>query len=320
MNVHQKTLLTEDVAGLDITDSFVSAARVKTRSRGGFQIKNAGWMPVPEGADEQAIAATIKKLWKKCRINTYSVCSCFRSRRLNVKRFHYTDLDPEDLRATLTLEVESILRRSSETFHLDWQLEKERPENPGEINGTYVVAPRDEVDRHLRILKLAGLTPSSLDIAHASLTNLYLALHAAPASDESVGIIHTTEHTIDMVFITGGPTIHTQTLLSLNDTCAESTDYLFQNIKDAIEYARVKQGLGPLKELLLTGQPMASMELLSRIEMVLPHAARYWNPLDEENVRATGRGVTKEVLESGAAMLATSIGTALRRNIHHAAI
>jgi Tfp pilus assembly PilM family ATPase len=319
MSIKPPRTQTQDIAGLDITDRYVSAARIVFKRNGGFQVKNGGWLPLSDEASDQEVVATIKNLWHKCRINTYSVCSCFRSRKTTVKRFAYTDLSPDDLASTVRLEMEATLHRPANDFYFDWHLDPTDPANPGRLQGCSVAAPREDVDHHLQLLKTAGLTPSSLDIPPAALANLYLELHTAPQTDETVGLLNITAHTADLVFITHGGCFHTKTLLSLNERWQNNADYLLQHLQDNLRHAEIKLQLPPVRRMLLTGQQLAAMELKTRLDFASDLDAQYWDPVKMNGVRMSGAGILKESREMGGAMLATSIGTALRR-VSHAAV
>ena len=63
----------ENIAGINIGDGFVSAARLIRRGRKKIQLTHGGWIEYASDASEEEIIETIRVLWKKTRMPTRTV-------------------------------------------------------------------------------------------------------------------------------------------------------------------------------------------------------------------------------------------------------
>ena len=151
----------ENLAGIHVADGVVSAARIVRRGRRKILLTHAGWMEYAPDAPDAEIVQAIRRLWKKIRMPTRTVCNGLYTRSLCLKYFKYPDLAPRELTSALQLEAEESLQLPPEQIALDWHLN--RPKNDpytqrGEqLHGVLVAVAKKEVNRQLNLLKQARL-------------------------------------------------------------------------------------------------------------------------------------------------------------------
>ena len=72
----------ENIAGINIGDGVVSAARIVRRGRKKIMLTHAGWMEYAPDASDTEIVKVIRTLWKMAKMPTRTVCTGLQSRSL----------------------------------------------------------------------------------------------------------------------------------------------------------------------------------------------------------------------------------------------
>ena len=83
------------------------------RGRKKIVLTHAGWQEYAPDASDDEIAQVIRKLWRKTRMPTRTVCGGLQSRSLCLKYFRYPDLSQMELASALKLEAEETLQRNN---------------------------------------------------------------------------------------------------------------------------------------------------------------------------------------------------------------
>ncbi|MFT5125033.1 MAG: Tfp pilus assembly PilM family ATPase [Verrucomicrobiales bacterium] len=307
----------EDIAGLDMTDRYISVARLVMNGRNRIVLCNAGWVEVDPDATDHERALAIRRLWKQCGLSTYTVCSCFRSRKLLTRRFDFPGSSVGELNALLQTELTDLLGAGHAPYFLDWHLDADSVAGSENCRGLFVAAPQVDVDRHLALLNLAGLYPAVLDIASTSIANLYLELNGPPDEGETIGLVNLSDHSADVALLSGGPQLHAYTAISLSEPWENNLDYLAGNVRDLLEYARHKLHWQSVDRLLFTGREIPLDFIRERLG--LEGLLETWDPSVQLSSRIRSRKSRHQLSEQQGQLLTTSLGAALRR-VNHAAV
>ena len=307
----------ESIAGINIGDGFVSASRVVRKGRRKIMLTHAGWMEYSPDASDAEIVQVIRKLWKKCKMPTKTVCAGLQSQSLCLKYFKYPDLSPMELTSALKLEAEETLQLPPEQIMLDWHLN--RPKNDpytqlGEqLQGILVAVSKDQVNRRMTLLKKAGLYPVVMDIGNTSLCNLYLALRGDKVSpDNAVCVVNLSRYNADISILYNDHYIYPRTIISRSAEWASKVQYLIENISDALLYYHVKVDKTPVTQLVLTGFVPPNPDFVAQIHDTIGLPTEVWSPLNDENFQIAHSVKNSKVCDVVTPLMTTSLGLGLR--------
>lgn len=308
----------ESIAGLNIGDGFVSASRIVRRGRKKIVLTHAGWMEYAPDATDDEIVQIIRKLWKKCRMPTRTVCAGLHSRSLCLKFFKYPDLSQMELVSALKLEAEETLQLPPEQIMLDWHLNRPRNDpytQQGEqLQGILVAVSKDQVVRQMNLLKKAKLLPVIVDVGCTSLCNLFLTLRGDTVnSDNAVCVVNLSRYTADISILYNDHYIYPRTIISRSADWESKVQYLIENISDALLYYHVKVDKTPVNRLVLTGFVPESPDFIGQVHDTIGLPTEVWNPLQDKNF-IVAADVTNSPMGEGVVtpLMTTSLGLGLR--------
>jgi Tfp pilus assembly PilM family ATPase len=307
----------ENIAGINIADGVVSVAHVVRRGRYKIVLTHAGWMEYAPDAGEEEIIEVIRKLWKKSKMPTRTVCAGLQTRSLCLKYFKYPDLAPRELSSALNLEAEESLQLPPEEIALDWHLN--RPKNDpytqlGEqLHGILVAVGKKEVNSQLNLLKKAGLYPVISDVGCTSLCNLFLSLRGDKVSNDSaVCVVNLSRYNADISILYNDHYIYPRTIISRSSEWSSKVQYLIENISDALLYYHVKVDKTPVTQLVLTGYVPKESEFVAQIHDTIGLPTEVWRPLKDDNF-IVSRGVKSlKNYDVISPLITTTLGLALR--------
>lgn len=308
----------ENVVGVDIGDRVVTAARVQVRKDGQFVLTHAGTQEYAANATDRQIAEAIRALWRSASISCFTVATCLRSQLMCLKHFRFQGITVSELPAALEIEAEAALQMPHFRLAMDWHIsrsqvpEKAAPDVP-EIDGLLVVASTVDVQRHLSILRLAGLYPVVLDVGALAIANLYHAMNSAKQNESNACLVSLGHRLADIAVLYGSNSVYPRTMVSRAADWSNVPDLLATNIQEVLKYCQFKLYQEPLSKILLCGQIPARSDFVSRLETSLGIHVEIWNPLKTIQCGfRTARLFDRERDRLGSA-LAVSLGLALRR-------
>ncbi len=289
----------ENIAGINIADGVVSAARIVRRGRRKIVLTHGGWLEYAPDASDDEIAAVIRKLWKQCRMPTRTVCAGFHTRSLCLKYFKYPDLAPRELVSALHLEAEESLQLPPDQIALDWHLNRAKNDPYTQLgeqqHGVLVAVSKREVNSQLNLLKKAGLFPVITDVGSTSLCNLYLSLRGDKVNENNaVCVVNLARYSADISILFNDHFIYPRTIISRSAEWSNKNQYLIENISDALLYYHVKVDKAPVTQVVLTGFVPQEPEFRSQIHDTIGLPTEVWSPMNEDHfvigrsVRSTG--------------------------------
>lgn len=307
----------ENIAGINIADGVVSVARVVRRGRHKIVLTHAGWMDYAPDASDEEIVAVVRKLWKKTRMPTKTVCVGLHTRSLCLKYFKYPDLAPRELSSALNLEAEETLQLPPEEIALDWHLN--RPKNDpytqlGEqLHGVLVASSKKEVNRQLNLLKKAGLFPVITDVGCTSLCNLFLALRGEKVNnDNAICVVNLSRYNADISILYNDHYIYPRTIISRSAEWSTKVQYLIENISDALLYYHVKVDKTPVTQLVLTGFVPDEPGFVAQIHDTIGLPTEVWSPLRDENFLISHSVKSTKKYDVISPLMTTSLGLGLK--------
>ncbi len=307
----------ESIAGINIADGIVSASRIVRRGRHKIVLTHAGWMEYAPDASDEEIVQVIRKLWKKCKMPTKTVCVGLHSRSLCLKYFKYPDLSQLELTSALKLEAEETLQLPPDQIMLDWHLN--RPKNDpytqlGEqLQGILVAVAKEQVNRQMLLLKKAKLFPVIMDIGCTSLCNLFLALRGDKVNtDNAVCVVNLSRYNADISILYNQHYIYPRTIISRSAEWSTKVQYLIENISDALLYYHVKVDKTPVNQLVLTGFVPQDPEFVAQIHDTIGLPTEVWSPLNDENFLIAHSVKNSKNNDVITPLMTTSLGLGLR--------
>lgn len=301
----------EKTVGLDINFGRIVAACFAPGEDAPVLKKLAAVRYDPELSDNK-LAGVLRHFWRKERLPSRTVCTCLHSRALAIRPFSYKNLTLDELPSALALEAEEALQKHAGEIALDWHLTPTAPDASGrrtELAGTLVAAPLKTVQRHLDLLKAAGLYAISVETSSTALYRLYcfLTRHEAPVPMCVVGL---GERTADILMCSNGNS-YPRTVFSAGDGWDSNVDYLVKNIQDALLYYDLKRKHAPVARILLTGLLDGQAALQTRLQEETRLPVEIWDVVTQMERAGVVSAVRKGT--GGPYSPATAIGLGLRK-------
>jgi Tfp pilus assembly PilM family ATPase len=183
-----------------------------------------------------------------------------------------------------------------------------------DIEGVLVAAAKQDVQRHLSILRLAGLYPVILDIGCIAVANLCLALRDTPSEPPDVCIVNLGRRLADIAVLYGEKRVFPRVVFSRAADWESAADYLAVSLQDVLKYYQFKLRQQPLRRVALCGRVPSDPGFIARLREATGVPVETWDPLkDLGSGLRVSRALGDDRDRMGPAM-AASLGLALRRS------
>ncbi len=304
----------EVVIGLDVTDGFITAARVTAGADGGLRLAEAAWGEVSPVASDDEVAGAIRQMWRRHRLSTVTVAASTRNRALALKLFSYPGLRPEELPGALLLEAEETLQLPPGDIVVDWHVNSDsgrKGDAVPAIEGVSVAVARRQVALQHDMLKAAGLFPVVLDVPCLALANLFRACGKRQSPDEVVCVVSVATQCADIAVVSDGGGVYPRSVFERPNVPGGALEYFAECIKDVLAYYHFKLRLPAVDRVLVTGRRADAMADL--LATVIDVPAAVWDPcrtIDSQSLRAR-RLMQRAPADLGTRM-ACALGLALR--------
>ncbi len=313
------TFLTEDVAGLDIADTYVAATRIGSTPNGGLELRNAGWVIHEPGLPDTVLASAIRSLWRRCGMPTSTVCSAMHNPSIAFRYFKHGNVSPSELEAALWLQGEELLHKSRGEIAMDWLLNRSAcgctpPDGEVANEGILVAVPAKDVDRHLAILEMAGLFPVILDVGCLALSNIFLELCRESVAKGPLCLINLSDHFADMAIVCDADWIYPHAIVFNATRPEDSIAYLCDSINNVLRFHQYKLHRSPVTRIVIAGKLPIPSQLQAALQKGAGLPVEIWNPLQKMTVRPAGLARRLAANPDIGPLLATSLGLALRRD------
>jgi type IV pilus assembly protein PilM len=164
--------MARNVAGLDIGTSAVRAAELSVR-RGRVVLERLGQAGLSPGAvvdgeviDPAAVAAAIRRLWRRARFHARQVILGVANQRVVVRLVDLPWMEPEELRSSIIYQAQEFLPIPVAEAELDYAVlgEHELAEGHRLLRVLLVAAQKEMLASHLRAATMARLEPVGIDL------------------------------------------------------------------------------------------------------------------------------------------------------------
>ena len=169
----------DHIVGLDIGSRSIKAAEI-TETKRGLALKRFGIVDIAHGAieegtinDPEAVAESIKQLFKSYNIKEGNVAVSIGGYSVIVKKISVQTMDEEKLQETIHFEDEQYIPFDISDVNLDFQILGESESNPGQMNVFLVAAKKEMVNDYINLVNLAGLNPCIVDVEAFALQNTF---------------------------------------------------------------------------------------------------------------------------------------------------
>ena len=182
------------LVGLDIGSKTIKAAEI-IESKKGFTLSKFGMADIAPGLiedgaikDPEAVAETIRNLFKSYGIKNHSVAVSIGGYSVIVKKISVQTVTEEQLQETIHFEAEQYIPFDINDVNLDFQILGENENNPNQMNVLLVAAKKEMVNDYVNLAELANLEPRLIDVDAFALQNVF-ELNYEPSESENIALI-----------------------------------------------------------------------------------------------------------------------------------
>lgn len=288
------------VFGLDLGTNSIKAVELKP-VRDKYQLLHFGLAPMPASlqseaeTDQQAIAAAIKKLLAQSGIKLATPVLALPEAQVFSRVIEMAPLSEAELKSAIRWEAEQYVPIPLDEASLDYQIVKPVVKKEDKMEVFLIAAPKNLINRYLKILKLAGLQPAALEtelvaisraLVNADNGNHLIISIGSQSSD--LAIIHDQQIVYTRSISTGGQALGRAVAKALNLDLAQAEEYKksYGLLEDKLE-GKVRAALKPvfdtiieeIKKAVLFYQEKSGVKLTNAIlaggTIKLPEAVSY---------------------------------------------
>ena len=302
------TIDREKVAGLHLGENHIRAVQLRAAGDGRLKLVRAAAERYDPRAPVDEIAAAVRRFWSQSRFNTYTVCSTVQGRSLFYKHCRFKGVSRDELRSAVRLEAEESLQMPDSEIAVDWHVNRVGEESDS-LEAVLVAIPREVIDRHLQILRMAGLYAVIIDARCLAFCNLFQRLKGHERSG-TVILINLSSECADVAILYGTAATYPRTIYFSSKTGHEARHYLLENLKDILKYYQFKLHHEPVECAFVTGVAEGRDEFVQSVQQTIGLPCVAWDPMDD--VFIEGASAAAREMNGGAAGMAVSLGVGLR--------
>jgi len=169
----------ESLIGIDIGSRTLKAVEL-LNTKGGYKLKNAGFLNIPAGLIEDGIirdpvevSELIRQVLKISRIKERNVAIAVGGTSVIIKKITLQNIPEDKLHETITFEAEQYIPFDIKDVDLDYEVLGEDKENPNMIKVLIVAVKKDFVHDYVSVVQMAGLNPCVVDVDAFALQNIF---------------------------------------------------------------------------------------------------------------------------------------------------
>jgi type IV pilus assembly protein PilM len=337
--------------GLDIGSHSIKAVQLSGSQERPIFVA-AGQIETPHGAASQltagddetveAVAGSIKTLHKEAHFSTDKVITALPESQIFTRVVELPSLKSDEVKKAIAWEAEQYVPIPMKEVRLDWQVLGKATSGKTEV--LLVAAPNSVIERFLKILRSANLTPLSLETEITSVTrSLVQRIQGAPttvvvsigASTTDLSIVSTGRISFTRSIGTGGQALARGVAQELGFELDQATEYMktygldptslegkvmqaikpifdvtVNEVKRVLAYYATKHPELPVKRVVVTGGAAKLPGLVIYLAEALGLEVQVGNPW--EGISLPG-SVSKKLMQE-ATSYAVAVGLALKQD------
>jgi len=260
---------------------FVAAGQVETPA----QTFNQPYVAETDEAIE-AVAGAVKSLHKEAHFSTAKVVTALPESQVFTRVVELPSLKPSEISHAITWEAEQYVPIPISEVRLDWQVLGTVPSS-GKMEVLLVAAPLNLIERYLKIIKLANLTPIGLE---TEITAVVRSLVQRIEGTPTTMLVSIGASTTDLTIVSGGRIGFTRSIATGGSALARGVaQQLGFEIDQATEYMKT-YGLDPTS---LEGKVMQAIKpifdvIVNEIRRLLAYYVSKHPELPVKRVVVTG--------------------------------
>ncbi len=204
----------KQVVGLDIGSSSIKAVEL-TRAGGELEISRIGLENlapeiVVDGAivDTGQVSNTISRMFSERKIKTRNVATSVSGHSVIVKKLALQSMTDEELEGTIQMEAAQHIPFDIGEVNLDFQVLDSDPDSPT-MDVLLVAAKKDKILNYTNVIKLAGKTPTIVDVDAFALQNVY-EYNYEPPPDLTVALLNLGASVMNINIVKGNTPLFTR--------------------------------------------------------------------------------------------------------------
>ncbi len=227
--------------GIDIGSTNVKIIKVEKQNP--IKVVSALGAPIPSGsfssdneADQEVIAATIKKLLDDTHIHEHAAICALPESQVFTRVIEVPPLSEEELSSALRWQAEQYIPLPLSEVTMDFSIISKPEESKDKMKVLLVAAPLRVVNRQIKILSLCGLTATALETELIAVSRVFSPLSQA---DKAILIIDAGAGTTDAAVVTNGIVLFTRSIAVGGDAITRSIAENFNlSLQQAEEYKK----------------------------------------------------------------------------------
>ena len=297
-----------------------------------------------DDAAAEAIANSLRALHKEAHFSTDRVVIALPESQIFTRVVELPSIKPEEVKNAITWEAEQYVPIPISEVKLDWQV-LGNTSKTGKVEVLLVAAPTSLIERFMKIIRMAGLTPISLETEITSVVrSLVQRIEGAPttmvvsigASTTDLSIVSTGRISFTRSISIGGQALARGVAQELGFEIDQATEYMktygldptslegkvmqaikpifdviVNEIRRVLAYYSTKHPELPVKRLVVTGGTAKLPGLVVYLAEALGLEVQIGNPW--EGISLPGQVAKKLSIDSTS--YAVAVGLALKQNI-----
>jgi type IV pilus assembly protein PilM len=257
--------------GVDIGATVVKVVQLH-RSSAGIELEKAAVVPIyPEGerpSDEnlqhRSKVDAVKRALTKARINAKNAVSSVCGESVIVRYLQFPHMPEEERRAALQWEAEEYIPFRLEDVNIDSMVLGRSRADDDKEDVLLVSAKKDLVDRHVSVIREAGLVPKILDVDSFAFLNCYESNYG-PTQDGCTALVNIGAEITGISIMNGGVSRFSRDIPVGGDTFTNAVaSHLRCSFAEA-EQLKVAQGANPPEGGKKTGDSSLGSSLMENI-------------------------------------------------------
>lgn len=295
------------IIGVDIGSEFLKVAEV-TYLEDEPILKQAMVKPID---GDRNLAHLLKEIIASGNFGTHRAALALASSQLVVHPLQFPNMPEKELSNAVHLQAEQLALNGHTVNELAIDWHRLNSNGDESIRTLLAVIPKNLIHEHLEAPKAAGLIPVVLDVEGLALWNAYwMLLGRKEPLDKTVFIVNVGARKTNLLITKGRDELILLRDFEMGTKNLDgglNQDWLIE-IQDSLAYARSKNRLRSVEEVLVTGGN-ATLALKPLLQVGLPVSPKIWNPLNQMKCQ----GAAENLISDCGPALTIAIGLALRK-------